>query len=121
MVWRTRNRTVDFGDFQRLEQNFGKVAANRPTGSDGDFNHDGVVDRLDLQILTQQMNQTLLPAPAPVPAVVPSEPVPVSTTPPAKPTSPAPPSKPAPVTASKPVAAVPLRRRWPLPLKWLQP
>jgi hypothetical protein len=88
------DRVVDFSDFQRLESNFGKVNVS---GSEGDFNHDGTVDRLDLQILNQQYKKTLAaPAPAaPVPSPVPSKP---TTTPPVV-------SKPAPVSASKPVAA----------------
>jgi hypothetical protein len=107
------NRKVDFGDFQRLESNFGKIAADRPTGSDGDFNHDGTVDRLDLQILNQQYNKTMNPVPAaPVPATKPvASPAadPVAVVPSVGVTKPAPVSKPvAPVTTTPPLAAKPV-------------
>lgn len=104
------DRKVDFGDFQILEQNFGKVATDRPTGSEGDFNHDGVVDRLDLQIFNQQYLKTFAPpAPAaPVPSPVPVVPSKPTTTPPVV-------SKPAPVSTAKP-AAVPQVAAAPLPV-----
>lgn len=45
---------VSFGDFQRLEAGFGKSGY----WYNGDFNYDGVVDRLDLAILIQNYGQT---------------------------------------------------------------
>jgi len=89
-----RDRKVDFIDFQRLELGFGKVAADRPSASDGDLNHDGVIDRLDLQIFNQQIGKTLAP---PAPAAVPAAPVP---------SAPVSSSAPAPVgVTSKPVVS----------------
>lgn len=88
------DRKVDFTDFQRIELNFGKTASSRPAASDGDVNHDGVIDRLDLQIVVANQGMALVkPSPA---APVPSAPV---SLPPV--VSPAPPSKP---VASKPIA-----------------
>ena len=102
------DRKVDFVDFQRLELGFGKVAANRPSAADGDFNHDGVVDRLDLKIFNQHLNAVLPPAPAAVPAsasIVSPAPAPaaVATKPVNKPVIAV--KKPVPVVVKKPVVA----------------
>jgi hypothetical protein len=102
------DRKMDFVDFQRLERNFGKDAANgdRPTHADGDFNHDGKIDQLDLKYLVNNQPKTLPPpgAPAPVPVQTP----PPVTSPvkpaPVKPTRPAPKPAPAKPVVTKPVA-----------------
>jgi hypothetical protein len=90
------DRKVSFVDFQRLETNFGKTVADRPAASDGDVNHDGVIDRLDLQIIAGTMGNSLFkPFGA---AAVPSLPV-SSPTP-----DPVPVSVPAPVVKPKAIA-----------------
>jgi hypothetical protein len=103
------DRAVSFVDFQRIELNFGKTAASRPAASDGDVNHDGVIDRLDLQIVVANQGHSLVkPSAAAVPSAPVSLPQPVS--------SPAP--DPAPVitptgtsgTAPKPVAVKPVSK-----------
>ena len=67
-------------DFQRLELGFGKGATDRVSNADGDFNHDGVVDSLDVKIFNDQLGKSLPPAPAaPVGAPAPA-PAPVITT-----------------------------------------
>jgi hypothetical protein len=71
------NRKVDFTDYQRVELNYGKGAADRVSGSDGDFNHDGVVNDADFAIVRAQMGKTLA---APAETVVVAAPTPVPTT-----------------------------------------
>ena len=60
------DRKVGFTDYQRVALNFGKGLTDRVSGSDGDFNHDGLVDNADFLLLQARMNLTL---PAPAPAV----------------------------------------------------
>jgi hypothetical protein len=97
------DRIVDFIDYQRLQQNFGKV---NPSHSEGDFDHDGDVDFADFQILQSRFGTGQAPpppaapvasSPAPAPAPVTAAPAPVK--------RPAPVKKAAPVAKAKPVVA----------------
>jgi PA14 domain len=90
-----KDRTIDFVDYQIMSRNFGMA---NPSGSDGDFTHDGVIDNADFQFLRTRFGQTLAGPAAPV-ATTPA-PTPVPVVPAPKPTP-----KPAPKPAPKPVAA----------------
>jgi hypothetical protein len=82
------NRKIDFTDYQRLELNYGKGAADRVSAADGDFNHDGVINDADFVFVRgTNMGKTLPAEPVIVaaPTPVPVQPTPVKTKPVAKP------------------------------------
>jgi hypothetical protein len=113
-----KDRTVDFIDYQVMQQNFGRTNASH---SEGDLNYDGVVNFDDFKLLLQgdpnasppvaaRFGATLAPpnpaAPvaSPAPAPVPVKPAPVAKPAPVK--KPAPVAKPAPKASPVAKAAV---------------
>ena len=105
---RDPNRKIDFTDYQRLELNYGKGPADRVAASDGDFNHDGFVNDLDLPFVRGSNFGKTLPAEPVIvaaPTPVPLQPAPVKTVtkPTAKPTA-KPVAKPNPASAKKATA-----------------
>ncbi|HEY7118947.1 MAG TPA: PA14 domain-containing protein [Tepidisphaeraceae bacterium] len=88
------DRKIDFSDYQRLELNYGKSAATgaRVSAGEGDFDHSGTVDDLDVAYFFAHVGQTA-PAPTPVAAATPAT----------APSKPAPAKKPAPAPAPKAV------------------
>jgi hypothetical protein len=90
-----KDRLVGFGDYQIMARNFGMA---NPSGADGDFNHDGVIDNLDFQLVQTRFGQTLAGPAAPVATTPAPTPVPVTPTP-----TPKPAPKPTPKPAPKPV------------------
>jgi hypothetical protein len=97
-----KDRIIDFVDYQIMARNFGMT---NPSGADGDFTHDGVVDNADFLYLfgtpgnPGRFGQTLAGPAAPV-ATTPA-PTPVPVTPAPKPTP-----KPAPKPVVKPIVVV---------------
>ena len=98
------DRKVDFADYQVMARNFGKT---NPTPRDGDFNYDGVIDSIDMDILyglpfdpqyPGMFGATLPPPPAGATAVQ------------------APAPQPAPVLAA-PIKAKPVKKVAPPPAK----
>lgn len=102
------DRRVTFIDYQRIETNFGKTSAS---ASDGDVNHDGKVDRADLQIIAGTMGNALfVPLPG---SPVPSAPAPI--------TKPAPVSKPVSAPAVTPIKTAPVTAVKSAPVSVLKP